>query len=53
MYIWAQDWGPSPFAAFYERLKADKAWTVHVSKTGHDVMLDDPAGLARLLVEAA
>ena len=52
-YIWAQDWNPSPFHAFYEKLKADKAWTVHATRTGHDVMLDDPEGLARLLLEVA
>jgi len=52
-YICARGWGPSPFPAFYERLKKDKAWTVHEIQTGHDVMLDDPEGLARILVAAA
>jgi len=53
VYIWAQDWNPSPFGAFYEKLKMDKAWSVHATRTGHDVMLDDPEGLARLLLVAA
>jgi len=52
MYICAQGWGPSPFAAFYDKLKSDKAWSVHATQTGHDVMLDDPEGLARMLMEA-
>ena len=53
MYICAKGWGPSPFSAFYAKLKGDKEWTVHETQTGHDVMVDDPEGLARLLLEAA
>jgi len=49
MYICARGRGPSPFPQFYEKLKNDKAWTVHATQTGHDVMLDDPEGLARML----
>jgi pimeloyl-ACP methyl ester carboxylesterase len=42
----------SPFAPFYERVKADPAWTVHAFDCGHHVMLDAPERTADVL-EAA
>lgn len=52
-YVYAEGWAPSSFTPFYEKLKSDPAWTVVTSRAGHDVMVDDPEGLARILVQAA
>ena len=52
-YIYASGWSPSPFTAFYEKLKDDPAWKMQVSPVGHDVMVDDPKGLADMLIAAA
>jgi pimeloyl-ACP methyl ester carboxylesterase len=51
-YIYAEGWAPSGFTPIYERLKADPGWTVHSVPCGHDVMVDMPEELARLLVAA-
>lgn len=52
-YIYASGWSPSPFTAFYEKLKGDAAWKTEVSPAGHDVMVDDPKGLADMLIAAS
>jgi pimeloyl-ACP methyl ester carboxylesterase len=54
-YVYANGWGQegpilTPFRQFYERYRNDARWTVHTVPTGHDVMIDDPAGLAKLLL---
>ncbi len=41
------------FQRFYDRVKEDQAWTTKTIDTGHVVMMEDPAGLARLLIEEA
>jgi pimeloyl-ACP methyl ester carboxylesterase len=51
-FIFASDWGPSPFAAFYEQAKA-AGWRTSEAACGHDVMLDEPAFLARELLAVA
>jgi len=51
-YVYATEWGPSPFAQFYQRVKDDPAWTVVTAATGHDVMIDDPQHCARILLDA-
>jgi pimeloyl-ACP methyl ester carboxylesterase len=52
-YIVAAGWAPSPFTQFHDALKTNPAWTTHVSKAGHDVMVDDPEGLAGMLLASA
>jgi pimeloyl-ACP methyl ester carboxylesterase len=57
-YIFAEGWGRdgpilTPFRKFYDRVKDDAAWRVHTISAGHDVMIDDPDGLARLLLALA
>ena len=42
----------SPFKPFYERAKADPAWTAHALACGHHVMLDMPERVTEIL-EAA
>jgi len=52
MHILAEGWGPSPFVAFNERLRKDPRWKTAILKCGHDAMVDDPEGLAKLLLDA-
>jgi len=41
------------FQRFYDQVKDDPAWTTRTIATGHLVMMEDPEGLARLLMEEA
>ncbi len=43
----------SPFKPFYERAKADPAWSAHALACGHHVMLDMPEKTAAILEQAA
>lgn len=50
-YIWAT---LSPgFERFYRQVEHDPAWKARTIDTGHVVMLEDPQGLASLLLEEA
>lgn len=42
----------SPFKPFYERAKADPAWSAHALACGHHVMLDMPERTAEILQSA-
>jgi pimeloyl-ACP methyl ester carboxylesterase len=52
-YIFANAWGGghSPFMQFFEKAKA-RGWRTHEVACGHDVMIDEPAVLTELLVNA-
>ena len=39
------------FQRFYDKVKDDPAWKAHTIDTGHVVMMEDPEGLVRLLLE--
>ncbi len=56
-YIFAQGWDlggtPTPFKAYYERLKTDAAWTTHALPGGHDLMVDNPEEVAKILMASA
>jgi pimeloyl-ACP methyl ester carboxylesterase len=39
------------FQRFYDKVKDDRAWKVHTIDTGHVVQMEDPEGLAKLLLE--
>ena len=41
------------FQRFYDQVKADSTWTTKTIDTGHVVMMEDPEGLATLLMEEA
>jgi pimeloyl-ACP methyl ester carboxylesterase len=41
------------FQRFYDQVKNDPAWTTKTIDTGHVVMMEDPEGLAKLLMEEA
>jgi pimeloyl-ACP methyl ester carboxylesterase len=44
---------PPLFQRFYDEVKDDPAWTTRTIATGHLVMMDDPPGLAKMLMEEA
>jgi hypothetical protein len=51
-FILAIGWnGASPFPPFYEKAKA-KGWKTRTMSCGHDVMLDLPEELTKVLIEA-
>jgi len=52
-YVYATRDAPTVFTKFYEEVREDPAWRVHTVPTGHVVMMDDPEGLTRLLLEEA
>jgi pimeloyl-ACP methyl ester carboxylesterase len=52
-YIFATNYPNTPFRQFRDPLSKDPAWRVDEIATGHDAMLDDPAGLAALLLREA
>jgi len=52
-YIFCTVYNAPHFRAYYEACKASPGWQVREIATGHDAMLDDPAGTARLLTELA
>jgi pimeloyl-ACP methyl ester carboxylesterase len=39
------------FQRFYDRVKDDPAWKTHTIDTGHVVQMEDPEGLAKLLLQ--
>jgi pimeloyl-ACP methyl ester carboxylesterase len=51
-FILATGFTDSPFPQFYEQARA-KGWKTHTVACGHDVMLDHPEELTRLLDETA
>jgi pimeloyl-ACP methyl ester carboxylesterase len=50
-YIIASGYDMKVFRPFYERVKKDPKWRAHDVPCGHDVMLDQPDALAKLLIE--
>lgn len=53
-YIRPVDWRATPFDAACAPLRTDPTWTVHdIHGCGHDVMIDKPDELSRLLLRAA
>jgi pimeloyl-ACP methyl ester carboxylesterase len=51
-YVLATGFETTPFPPFYGRANA-RGWKTHTVPCGHDVMLDMPDELARILIEAA
>jgi pimeloyl-ACP methyl ester carboxylesterase len=53
-YVYATKWeGESPFAATFERVRADPSWTTHVLDGAHNLMRDCPDDLLKILLDAA
>jgi pimeloyl-ACP methyl ester carboxylesterase len=51
VYVFAT--GPSSMQGFYPELESDPAWEVRTMNCGHDLMVDAPDEVARLLVTEA
>jgi pimeloyl-ACP methyl ester carboxylesterase len=49
-YIHAANYENSPFTPMFHRLKSQPGWRLAEIATGHNVMLEDPAGLAAQLM---
>lgn len=53
VYLRATDYPCSPFDALYERAVEDPAWEAHRVVGGHDLMVDSPDEVARILLALA
>ncbi len=53
IYIFANNWQPTPFKRFADAVKADKTWEYHEAKSGHDVMGDQPKQTLKILLDCA
>jgi pimeloyl-ACP methyl ester carboxylesterase len=51
VYVLAE--GRPGTARFYEKFRNDPAWEVHILKGGHDLMIDAPEAVARVLLDTA
>jgi pimeloyl-ACP methyl ester carboxylesterase len=49
LYILADGWDPSPFRHFAAKLTGKPGWRVEKLACGHDVMVDKPSELAKLV----
>jgi pimeloyl-ACP methyl ester carboxylesterase len=52
-YIYATNWGNPQITKQYERAKTREGWKVFEVECGHDVMIDAPNELARILASAS
>ena len=50
VYIFAASWQPTPFTRFYEAVKDNPSWDVHIADSGHFVMGDQPEQLRTILL---
>jgi hypothetical protein len=53
VFIWNEGFAEGPFKQFYDVLVSDKNWVTYKTPAGHDVMLDMPDELTRILLEVA
>jgi len=52
-YILAKRYAPSAFHGYAAERRSDPAWRVIEMDCGHDIMVDEPEALTRILLEAA
>lgn len=52
-YVYATQWGNRQIAAQYERAKRRAGWKVFEIASGHDMMIDAPGELARILISVS
>jgi pimeloyl-ACP methyl ester carboxylesterase len=50
-YVYLSGWPGSPFTAVHERLRDDPSWRTHELPLRHNIALEAPAELVRLLLE--
>ncbi|MFM5949667.1 MAG: alpha/beta fold hydrolase [Novosphingobium sp.] len=53
VYIFANNWQPTPFRRFFDQVRSDGGWEVHEAVSGHDVMSDQPEQLLKIVLAAA
>lgn len=53
VYIYNEGFAEGPFKQFYDALVNDPAWITYKTPAGHDVMLDMPDEVVRILLEVA
>lgn len=53
LYISAEGWGPSPFGYYAGQLTGKTGWRVAKVPCGHDVMVDMPGELSKMLLSFA
>jgi pimeloyl-ACP methyl ester carboxylesterase len=53
VFVYATGWGATPFAAQYERLRHDPAWTTRAILCGHDVVHHAPDETFEILIDTA
>jgi len=53
VFIWNEGFAEGPFKQFYDVLVSDNNWVTYKTPSGHDVMLDMPDELVRILLEVA
>lgn len=51
-YVYCNVPAPTTFTQFYDKLKDDKAWSVHTLPCTHIVQIDMPVELTKMLVQA-
>nr|WP_166180121.1 alpha/beta hydrolase [Altererythrobacter segetis] len=49
-YVFATDWGPTPFRRFSLQVQAEGGWAHHESKASHFVMADQPEQTTAILL---
>lgn len=50
IYIFANDWQPTPFTRFRDQTLGDPAWECHECKASHFVMADQPEQLLEIML---
>lgn len=50
IYVFANDWRPTPFKRFSDQVQAEGGWDHHESKASHFVMTDQPEQLREILL---
>jgi pimeloyl-ACP methyl ester carboxylesterase len=53
VFVYATGWSATPFAAQYERLRQDPAWTTHAIPSAHDLVQHAPDETFEILVNTA
>src|SRR5690606_5236454 len=53
VYVFANDWQPTPFKRFSEQVQAEGGWDHYESKASHFVMADQPEQLREILMGLA
>jgi len=53
IFIWAKGRAEAPFRQFYDVLVTDENWITYTVPCGHEIMIDMPDELVRILLEVA